>query len=128
LISLNRPATSSSVENASLAANFAVDGNTATRWSSAFSEPNWLQVDLGSARPITRVRLNWEAAYASAYTIQLSTDGSTWTNTFTQSAGTGGIEDLNVSGTARYVRMNGTSRATPYGFSLWEMEVFGACP
>jgi hypothetical protein len=128
LISQSRPATSSSNENASLTPNFAVDGNTGTRWSSAFSEPNWVQVDLGTARPITRVRLNWEAAFGRAYTIQLSTNGTTWTNAYTTSAGAGGVEDLAVTGTARYVRMNGTQRGTPYGFSLWELEVFGACP
>lgn len=127
LISRNRPVTASSIESPNQAAAFAVDGNTGTRWSSAHNEPNWLQIDLGSTQQITRVRLNWEVAYGRAYSIQLSTNGSTWTDAFTQSFGSGGVEDLNVSGSARYVRMNGISRATPYGFSLWEMEVFGAC-
>ena len=26
---------------------------------------------------------------------------------------------------ARYVRMQGVERALPYGYSLWEMEVYG---
>jgi hypothetical protein len=36
---------------------------------------------------------------------------------------TGGTQTLTVSGTGRYVRMNGTARATPYGYSLWEFAV-----
>jgi carbohydrate binding protein with CBM5/12 domain/F5/8 type C domain-containing protein len=78
-------------------------------------------------RRLTRVRLNWEAAYSSRYQIQLSTNGSSWT-TPVDRFGDGGIDDLAVTGTARYVRMNGLARGPPYGHSLWEMEVFGACP
>jgi hypothetical protein len=38
--------------------------------------------------------------------------------------GTGGTQTLSVSGTGRYVRMYGTTRATPYGYSLWEFGVY----
>ncbi len=44
---LGRPATASSTENATFPAGNAVDGNPGTRWSSAFSDPQWVQVDLG---------------------------------------------------------------------------------
>jgi beta-glucosidase len=64
---LNRPATASSTENAGTPASAAVDGNGATRWSSAFSDPQWLQVDLGSAVTVCQIGLQWEAAYASAF-------------------------------------------------------------
>ncbi|WP_405891104.1 discoidin domain-containing protein [Streptomyces sp. NBC_00133] len=127
LLSKNKPATTSSIENASLGPQYAVDGNTGTRWSSAHVDTGWLQVDLGSAQPLTRVRLNWETAYSSHYQIQLSTNGSSW-STPVDRFGDGGIDDLAVNGTARYVRMNGLARGTVYGHSLWEMEVFGACP
>ena len=50
-----KPATASSTENAGIPAANAVDGNTGTRWSSAFSDPQWLQVDLGSAQTICQV-------------------------------------------------------------------------
>jgi hypothetical protein len=128
LVSQGKPAIASSVESGTLAANYAVDGNVSTRWSSAHSEPNWITVDLGSVQPVTRVKLNWEAAYGSAYSIQLSNNNSTWTDAYSTYSGAGGLEDLNVQGSARYVRMNGITRATPYGFSLWEFQVFGACP
>jgi len=127
LISQNRPVTVSSIESPNQAAAFAVDGNPGTRWSSAHNEPNWIQVDLGSVKAITRVRLNWEVAYGRVYSIQLSNDGNTWTDAYATSNGLGGTEDLAVTGNGRYVRMFGINRATVYGFSLWELEVFGAC-
>jgi F5/8 type C domain-containing protein/glycosyl hydrolase family 64 (putative beta-1,3-glucanase) len=126
LLSQGRPATSSSTENGTFPASAAVDGNTGTRWSSAFGDPQWLQVDLGATATITSVTLNWEAAYARSFQIQTSANGSTWTTIYTTTTGAGGVQNLAVSGSGRYVRMNGTVRATPYGYSLWEFQVFGS--
>ncbi|MEV0314752.1 discoidin domain-containing protein [Nonomuraea fuscirosea] len=120
---LGRPATASSVENAGLPASAAVDGNAGTRWSSAFGDPQWLQVDLGASHQICQVVLQWEAAYASAFRVQVSGDGSSWTDVYATTTGTGGTQTLDVSGTGRYVRVHGTARATPYGYSLWELTV-----
>jgi hypothetical protein len=120
---LNKPATASSTENAGTPASAAVDGSTGTRWSSAFSDPQWLQVDLGASVPVCGVTLNWEAAYATSFRIQVSDNGSTWTDAYSTTAGTGGVQNLTVSGTGRYVRMYGTARATAYGYSLWEFQV-----
>ena len=72
-LALNKTATASSTENAGTPAADAVDGNTGTRWSSAFSDPQWLEVDLGSAQAICQVTLKWETAYATAFQIQTST-------------------------------------------------------
>ncbi|HEV2344371.1 MAG TPA: glycoside hydrolase family 3 C-terminal domain-containing protein [Actinocrinis sp.] len=120
---LGQPATSSSVENSTLGPANAFDGNTQTRWSSAFSDPQWVQVDLGVALPICRVALTWEAAYATAFQIQISNDAANWTSIYSTTTGTGGTQTLNVSGTGRYLRMYGTARATQYGYSLWEVTV-----
>ena len=125
LLSQGRPATASSTEGAGTSASAAVDGNTGTRWSSAFSDPQWLQVDLGSPQAITQVTLNWEAAYGRAFQIQTSNDAATWTTVYSTTTGTGGVQTLNVTGTGRYVRMYGTARATAYGYSLWEFQVYG---
>nr|WP_246507438.1 discoidin domain-containing protein [Actinocrinis puniceicyclus] len=121
---LNMPATASSVENASYPASAAVDGNTGTRWSSAFSDPQWLEVDLGGTQSICGVTLIWEAAYATAFQIQTSNDNATWTSIYSTTTGTGGTQTLNTSGSGRYIRMYGTTRATAYGYSLWEFKVF----
>ena len=67
-IAQGQPTTSSSVENAGTLAANATDGNAGTRWSSAFSDPQWIQVDLGQSYNISHVTLNWEAAYRPART------------------------------------------------------------
>jgi len=125
LLSQGMPTTASSTESAAYPAADATDGSTATRWSSAFSDPQWLQVDLGSQATISQVTLDWEAAYATAFQVQTSNDGSTWTTIYSTTTGTGGTQNLNVTGTGRYVRMYGTARATGYGYSLWEFQVYG---
>jgi hypothetical protein len=123
-VALNHPATASSLENATFPAANAVDGNLGTRWSSAFSDPQWLEVDLGSVQPVCGVTLNWEAAYGKAFQIQASADNATWTPIFTTTTGTGGTQILAVSGSGRYIRMFGTARGTGFGYSLFEFQVF----
>ena len=125
-LALNKPVTCSSLESAGFTCASAVDGNTGTRWSSAFSDPQWIYVDLGSTATITSVILRWEAAYATAFQIQTSANATTWTTIYSTTTGTGGVQTLSVSGSGRYVRMNGTARATAYGYSLWEFEVYGS--
>ena len=125
LLSQGKPATASSTESASFPAVNAVDGNTGTRWSSAFADPQWLQVDLGATHTVDRVTLNWETAFARAFQLQTSPDGVTWTTIFATTTGTGGIQTIPVSGSGRFVRMLGTTRATQFGYSLWEFQVFG---
>ncbi|MGA5166596.1 MULTISPECIES: discoidin domain-containing protein [Streptomyces] len=125
LLSQGRPATASSQENGGTPAAAAVDGNAGTRWSSGFSDPQWLQVDLGGPAAVSQVVLRWEAAYAKAYRIELSTDGTNWSTAHSTTTGAGGTETVPVTGTARYVRMHGVTRATGYGYSLWEFRVYG---
>jgi len=123
---LNKPVTVSSVENAGLSGANAVDGNTTTRWSSAFSDPQWIYVDLQATFSINRVKLNWEAAYGRSYQIQVSSNAVDWTTIYSTTTSTGGIQDLTgLTGTGRYVRMYGTVRSGIYGYSLYELEVYG---
>jgi Glycosyl hydrolases family 16/F5/8 type C domain len=125
LLSQGKPATASSTENVGTPATSAFDGNAGTRWSSAASDPQWLQVDLGASTTISQVVLNWETAYATGFQIQTSTDATNWTSIYSTTTGTGGVQTLNVTGTGRYVRMYGTARATQWGYSLWEFQVYG---
>src|SRR5450759_2237025 len=125
-ISQGKPTTASSIENAGTPAANATDGNTGTRWASAFSNPQWLQVDLGATASVTGVTLIWEAAYGKAFQIQTSPNATTWTSIYSTTTGTGGTQTLTVSGTGRYVRMYGTVRGNGYGYSLWEFQVFGS--
>ncbi|UBV45480.1 discoidin domain-containing protein (plasmid) [Deinococcus taeanensis] len=119
-----RPAAASSTEQAGTPASAAVDGQSATRWSSAWTDPQWLQVDLGQTRTLCRVTVQWEAAYGRAFELQVSNDAATWTTIYRTSTGTGGTQTLDVSGSGRYVRLYGTQRGTSYGYSLFELQVF----
>ncbi|ADO56715.1 cellulase family glycosylhydrolase [Paenibacillus polymyxa] len=124
---LTQSATASSVEDSSKAADFAIDGDPQTRWSSQYSDPQWISVDLGSTTKINGVTLNWEAAYAKSYQVQTSTDDDHWTTVYSTTTGDGGIDKISFEVTdARYVKMNGIERATSYGYSLWEFEVHSA--
>ncbi|MEU3462545.1 discoidin domain-containing protein [Streptomyces sp. NPDC006733] len=128
LLSQGRTATASSVESSSFAASAAFDGNlTTTRWASKEGvDPQWLRVDLGATANVSRVKLTWEAAYGKAYTIQTSPDGTNWTTVYSTTTGNGATDDLTgLAGTGRYVRVNGTARGTAYGYSLYEMQVYG---
>ncbi|MEV0168746.1 discoidin domain-containing protein [Nonomuraea fuscirosea] len=126
LLSQGRPATASSQEGAAYAAAAAFDGDlTGTRWSSSFSDPQWLRVDPGAAARISRVVLTWESAYATAFRIQTSNDGTSWTDAYATTTGTGGTQTIDLTATGRHVRMYGTARATDYGYSLWEMQIYG---
>jgi beta-glucanase (GH16 family) len=125
-VSQGKTVTASSVEQAATPASAAVDGNTGTRWSSAFAATQWIQVDLGAPTALSRIDLNWEAAYAKAFSVQISTDGTNFSQAYSTTTGTGGLQSFPVSGTARYVKLNLTTRALDiYGYSLWEFQVFG---
>lgn len=126
LLSQGRPTVTSSLENDSLAGSNAVDGNPSTRWGSAWSDPQWISVDLGSVRVVSHVRLTWETAYARSYQVQTSLDNKNWITVYATTNGDGGIDDMDVVASGRWVRMLGTQRATQWGYSLWELEVFGA--
>lgn len=102
----------------------AVDGKFDTRWASDWSDPQWVQVDLGSSTTFKHIQLAWESAYARAYRIETSQDGQNWTTVKSVDNGDGNIDDFDVSGTGRYVRLTGTQRGTGYGYSLYEFGVY----
>jgi hypothetical protein len=129
LLSGGQPTATSALEDGgTLVGANAVDGNPATRWGSAWSDPQWITVDLGSVCPITLVRLSWEVAYGRSYQIQTSVDNTSWTTVFGTTSGDGGVDEVTVTATGRWVRVFGTQRATQWGYSLWELEVFGTGP
>jgi len=126
VLSAGRPVLTSSVESPAHTGDKAVDGDTATRWASALGvDPQWIMVDLGSQATITRVTLRWEAAYARAYTIQVSANGTAWTTVAAVTNGDGGTDQHTLSATGRHIRVHGTQRGTQWGYSLWEFDVYG---
>ena len=127
-LALNKPVTVSSTQSSELGAEKAVDGNSQSRWSSGFSDNQWIYVDLGNSYAISDVKLAWEAAYAKDYKIQVTDNpDGLWTDLKTVSGNTTLINSyINLSGSGRYLRIIGTARGTIYGYSLYELEVYGS--
>jgi hypothetical protein len=115
-------------ERVDLGPEFAIDGDMVTRWASEKSEPQTLDLDLGETVTVNRVVINWEAAYATNYQLQIASNAAgPFTTIYTDAAGNGGTDDvttLTVSD-GRYLRMNGITRKTAYGFSIFEIAVYG---
>ena len=121
-----RPAWASSTDDPGRTAAQAVDGDPTTRWSSSYSDDQWLYVDLQARSPLARVVLSWEQAYARKYQIQTSDDGQIWTTRYTEDAGDGGTDTISLQGvSARYVKLYSWQRGTVWGDSLWEFDVIG---
>lgn len=126
-IALNKTAQASSIEKGDprFVAEHAVDGDPNTRWSSEFSDHQWIAVDLGESHQITSLKLHWQNSYSTDYEVQTSYDGTTWTTIESVRASDGGLDELSLSGHGRYLRVEGFSRATRWGHSLWELEASG---
>ncbi|GAB7038803.1 MULTISPECIES: discoidin domain-containing protein [Catenuloplanes] len=122
-LALRRGVEVSGVEGDPWKASNAVDGDLGTRWSSAFTDPGWLTVDLGEAWAVSEVEVVWEHAYATAYRVEASTDGRTWTVLYRTTSGSGGTVTVREPAVARYVRLYATARNGQYGYSVLELRV-----
>ena len=118
-------ATASSIENGDVqyAASMGVDNNFYTRWSSAWANNQWIQIDLGEIKTFYGLKIYWETAYASQYQIQVSNNASSWTTVYSTSSGSGGYpDDISfATQSARYIRVYCSVRATAWGNSIWEI-------
>lgn len=126
ILSAKKRSRASSRESWELSARYAVDNDPKTRWASEFSDPQWLQIDLGKTCLIKAVRLSWEVSFARAYEIQVSDDAENWKTIYATENGQGAVEEImNLNSQARYIAVYGIKRAKEFGYSLWELEVFG---
>lgn len=127
-LALKKPVRVSSLENGQqFPGSAAVDGSYGTRWASARTDSEWLRVDLGATYSVNHVKLTWEGALGKNYDLEISADTVHWTRLKAVSGNTALVNDwTGLSGTGRYVRMNGKLRGTGYGYSLYELEVYGA--
>jgi beta-glucosidase len=126
-LALNKPIRASSYENGDLNASMAVDGSLNTRWSSQWSDPQYLTVDLEDYYTISKISVFWETAHASEYIIESSHDSLTWNTLVHEYNSDGGVDDWVLGDVAnqRYVRLKGLQRATQWGYSIYELEVYG---
>lgn len=125
LLSQGKTAVSSSSESEDLSAQNVADGDLNTRWSSAWTDSEWIYIDLGENKFVSNVEFDWEAAYATSYQVQISEDGTNWTTVNEITNGQGGKERTDINKNARFVKMQGVNRSTEYGYSLYEMSIYG---
>jgi len=120
-------ATASSLEYSVFPASAAIDDDSTTRWSSQFSDPQWITLDLGSKKQVSRASLNWETAASKSYQIGVSdSSAGPWTTVYSTTTGDGGIDEVSFPPVqARYVRMYSDARTTPWGNSLYDFDVYG---
>ncbi len=124
--SLKMKARASSTQESQHSANKSVDNDFSTRWGSKFSDPQWLEIDMGVVTKIVGVTLYWEAAYGKSYDILVSKDKNNWTKVYSEENGDGMVDDIYFKKTtARYIKIFGKERGTAWGFSLWEVSIKG---
>lgn len=124
-LAAGKPAFASSAENNGKA-SLAFDGSAGSRWVSNVNNAEWIYVDLEQSQKIETVVIKWEQAFAKMFEVQVSEDAIKWKTVYTQTNSKGGLEEINFKPVkARYVRINASKRATEYGYSIYEMEVYG---
>ncbi|GGQ30337.1 hypothetical protein GCM10010233_54810 [Streptomyces pseudogriseolus] len=128
-VALNKPTTASSFQpsygDCPCEPAKATDGRADTRWASDWSDPQWIQVDLGSATPVRKLQLVWDPAYAKSYEVHISDNGTAWRTIYSTTTGNGDIDAIDVAATARHVRLHLTARGTGWGYSLHEFGIYG---
>ena len=120
-----KPVSASSIESVDHPAENAVDGNFSTRWSSQFSNPQHIVVDLLDLYHLDVIALAWESAYSSEYTLAVSEDNTNWIQIIHETNANGGNDLFYPEIDARYIRVEGLQRATQWGHSLFEIQAFG---
>jgi subtilisin family serine protease len=115
-LALNRPVSVSSIQDSAHDGQQAVDGDLGTYWQTARATgkqtlpAEWLTVDLGTSQMVSQVILEWDASYATSYTLQVSSNGSSWSTVYSTTNGDGANDTLLFSPvSARYVRLNSTA-------------------
>ena len=105
----------------------AIDGNVGTRWESAQTDDEWLLIDLGQSRTFNFIRIKWEGAFAKKYQLLASADGDSFTAFYTEDSLTQAdwqILYFDSAVTAQYIKYQGIERATQWGQSFYEFEVY----
>lgn len=124
-LALYKPVKASSTETVDFACSHVVDNDPHTRWSSDYRDDQWICVDLGLSKKISKIRLHWEGAHPSKYRIESSNNSEDWELIHDEEAGCPGLFELdNLDLIGRFVRVTCIRRATIFGFSLFEFSVF----
>ncbi|MBO4369954.1 MAG: discoidin domain-containing protein, partial [Paludibacteraceae bacterium] len=138
-IALNKPITTGSRPNNATRLN---DGNMTNNWEAQNCDldpaNNIVTIDLEQIYLISGVRIYWKNS-AQEYKVWFSEDNVNWTCAYHETLGAGevdnsglgavygikDVDDIAISGTARYVRLEPILKSGRYCFSMYEIEVYG---
>ena len=100
-----------------------------SRWYSSDRDDDFLMVDLGIERNISKVVIDWEKdRYASAYKLMASQDGKNWREVKSVTGNANAITSDTLSETkARYVKMQGVARSGKSNvneYAIYEIKVY----
>ncbi|MEU4718510.1 discoidin domain-containing protein [Nonomuraea dietziae] len=140
-LALNRPATASGQcnpnEGPAKAVNGSVSGGGTDKWCTV-SSAKWMEVDLGSARPLSRFVVKHAQAGGESsswntrdFTIQVrATTSDPWTTAVTVTGNTAATTTHPVTATARYARLTVTkpTQNSDPAARIYEFEAWGATP
>ncbi len=130
-LTTGKPVTASQTESTYIPEN-AVDGSVLldTAWWSG-PAPQWLQIDLEKVYRLNRVAVFpfWDGQRYYQYTVELSTDGTNWTQVVDMSSNTTpakpeGVESTFKATEGRFVRVNMLKNSANPGVHLVEVRVY----
>jgi hypothetical protein len=103
-------------------ADFAIDGNMQTRWSSNFEDNQWWQADFETPQKICGVIFKWETAFTEKYNIEVQDTAGKWKKVYETEDGDGNTDIIYFEPVeAKALKINCVQRGTGWGNSLWEV-------
>ncbi|MED3739008.1 discoidin domain-containing protein [Virgibacillus pantothenticus] len=133
-IAYQQKVTASSEYDSSQAASFITDGNFGTRWGSKYNydteeekDNQWIMIELDEIYDLSTVKVFWEKARANKYDLQVSEDGKNFKTVYSYNDKTRSqIDTINLQDVkAKYVKIVMSERASKYGYSIFEVEIYG---
>lgn len=123
-LALGGTASASSTAAGSSAAS-AVDGSDTTTWTAGSGNAETLTADLGGSYSVSEAQIDWGRNHASAFAVQTSADGQTWSTATTVTTGRGGSETVSFPPVqTRYLRLALTTPASPgTAYTIRELSV-----
>jgi hypothetical protein len=104
-------------------------------WRSGSPDPNqWLLIDFLKKEEYGGLIIDWDPEdYATAYQVQVSDDGESWTSAYSNPDGNGGRDYIYLhDGESRYIRLNLQQSSRGQGYGIREVTVkpyaFSASP
>jgi hypothetical protein len=124
-IALGKPVSASSVQGPATPATAVNDGSLTTRWSSAYTDVEWIRIDLQAVYDLTGARISGRRQQQKISRSRFQPMMHPGQLSIQQLMVTAEQMASHLPPAARYIRMYAGDRLTEYGYSIYEFEVFG---